>query len=217
LTTTRSHPLDVVLRASSLAIVGASRDATKRGHHVVRSLLEGRYTGAIYPVHPAGGELFGLRVWRALDEIDGKPELALICTPAATVAALIEACGRKPVPAAVVLAVGFGETDAAGAQLEAELRAAVVRTCVRVVGPNTSGIMNATTGGGHGALCADTLYAQNAPLASFATRRARGCKRCSETPPLSTTPSASPARRTAHPPCSRMPCKSCSTTTPSAR
>lgn len=142
----RSHPLDAILRASSVAIVGASQDPTKRGHHAVRSLLEGGFAGAVYPVHPAGGDLFGLRVWRSLEEIDGQPELALICTPAGTVPQLIEECGRKGIRGAVVLAVGFGEAGSAGVRLDAALRGAATRAGVRVVGPNTSGIMNAATG-----------------------------------------------------------------------
>lgn len=138
----RGNVLDAVLRPRGVAVVGASRDVTKRGYQVVRALLDGGFGGGIYPVNPAGGELCGLRVWHSVESIEGDPDLALVCTPAATVPAVIEACGRRGVAAAVVLAVGFGE--AAADSTERALRDAIARSGVRVVGPNTSGVMNLT-------------------------------------------------------------------------
>lgn len=73
-------------------------------------------------------------------------DLAVLCTPAATAPSLVRACGQKGVGAAVVLAVGFGESGAEGERLEAELRAAGRAGGVRIVGPNTSGLMNLHAG-----------------------------------------------------------------------
>lgn len=112
----------------------------------MRTLRDAGYRGRVFPVNPAGGVLFGRSVARSVDEIDGRPDLALICTPAPTVPDLLDACARKGVAGAVVLAVGFGEADAAGDELEDRLRAVVHRTGIRVVGPNTSGLMNPSIG-----------------------------------------------------------------------
>jgi acetyltransferase len=131
-----------VFRPRSVAIVGASHDPTKRGYQAVRALLEAGYAGPIYPVNPRGGELHGVRVHKSLDEIPRVPDLALVCTPAATVPEVLEACSARGIPAAVVLALGFAETGAEGAALEDVVRAVVRRTGIRVVGPNTSGILN---------------------------------------------------------------------------
>jgi acetate---CoA ligase (ADP-forming) len=139
-------PLDAVYAPRGVVVIGASRDARKRGHQAVRALLDGGYRGAIHPVNPSGGELCGLRVWPSVEAVQGVAELALICTPAETVAARLEECGRAGIRAAVVLAVGFGEAGAAGAALEADLAAAAARSGVRVVGPNTSGVLNPRIG-----------------------------------------------------------------------
>ena len=134
--------LDFIFRPRSVAIVGASHDVTKRGYQAVRALLDAHYQGTIIPVNPRGGELLGLPVATTIPQAD----LALICTPAHTVADIIRECARAGVPGAVVLALGFAETGADGERLEQELRTAARETGVRVVGPNTSGIMNLQIG-----------------------------------------------------------------------
>lgn len=135
-----------VLAPRSIAVVGASKDPTKRGHQVVKALLAGPFQGPIHPVNPAGGELLGLKVATGLDELTGQVDLAVLCTPAGAAPSVVEACGRAGVAGAVVLALGFGEMGGDGARLEGELRSAARRWGVRVIGPNTSGMLNLGVG-----------------------------------------------------------------------
>lgn len=137
-----SHPLDCIFRPRSVAVVGASWDPTKRGHQAVRALLESGYAGAIQPVNPGGGELLGLPVARAVKELDEAPDLALICTPASSVPGVLAECADRGIRGAVVIALGFRETGAEGAALEAAIAEVARRTGIRVVGPNTHGILN---------------------------------------------------------------------------
>lgn len=108
----------------------------------MRALLESGYAGRIHPVNPKGGELLGLAVARSVEELAETPDLALICTPASTVPGVLEACGRKGIRGAVVIALGFRETGEDGAALEAAVAEAARRAGIRVVGPNTNGILN---------------------------------------------------------------------------
>src|SRR5688572_10819611 len=93
--------LDCVFRPRSVAIVGASSDPTKRGYQAVRALLDAGYAGPIYPVNPRGGELHGMRVYTSLESVKEVPDLALVCTPASTIANVLESCAAKTIPAAV--------------------------------------------------------------------------------------------------------------------
>lgn len=127
-------------------MVGASADPTKRGHQILRSLLRDGFEGAVYAVNPRGGEILGHRVYDRIEALPDVPDLAVVCTPAASAPEVVEACGRRGIPGAVILAVGFGETGTDGAALEARLRQAGDRTGVRVVGPNTSGLLNLPLG-----------------------------------------------------------------------
>ena len=69
-------------------------------------------------------------------------DVALIATPAGTLPAVLEDCGRKGVKGAVVLAGGFGEMGREGRQLENEMVAVAKKHNIRLIGPNTSGMLN---------------------------------------------------------------------------
>lgn len=134
--------LDALLRPRSVVVVGASSDRSKRGHQVIPALREAGFGGTIVPVNPKGGEILGLPVVPSVEELSEPVELALVCTPAPSVPGILERCAAAGVRAAVVLATGFGESGEEGAALEAAVREVALRTGIRVVGPNTSGILN---------------------------------------------------------------------------
>jgi acetyltransferase len=137
-----TDPLAAIFEARSVAVVGASADSRKRGHQVVRSLLGSAYEGDILPVHPDGGTLLGLPVARSVTDLPCCPDLALVCTRAASVPGVLERCAGRGVKGAVILAVGFDESGPEGEALAREVGAIADRTGLRVIGPNTSGFMN---------------------------------------------------------------------------
>ena len=137
--------LERILKAGSVAVVGASRNPTKRGYQAIRTLLEEGYQGRIYPVNPKESEILGLKCYPKVSEIPGDVDLALITTPARTVPAILADCGRKGVKGAVIIAGGFRETGEEGRRLEQEVVAAARANAIRLIGPNTSGMMNLVT------------------------------------------------------------------------
>jgi len=138
--------LEKVLNAESVAVVGASKNETKRGYQTIRTLLEEKYEGDIYPVNPKETSILGFKCHKAVSEIEGFVDLALIATPARTLPVVLEDCGRKGVRGAVILAGGFGETGQAGRQLENEVVDIARKHGIRLIGPNTSGMMNLKDG-----------------------------------------------------------------------
>ncbi|MCB2145187.1 MAG: acetate--CoA ligase family protein [Deltaproteobacteria bacterium] len=134
--------LEHVLNARSVAVVGASKVPTKRGYQTIRTLLDERYEGAIYPVNPKEKSIMGLKCYTAVSQIPGEVDVALIATPAKTVPAVLEDCGKKGVKGAIILATGFGETGAKGKALEGEVLNMAGRHNIRLIGPNTSGMIN---------------------------------------------------------------------------
>ncbi|MCY4571914.1 MAG: acetate--CoA ligase family protein [Gemmatimonadetes bacterium] len=146
---TSKHDLSVlrqVFEPRSIAVVGASANPTKRGHQILRALDESGYAGAVYAVNRGGGTILGQPVYKSVEDLPEAADLAVLCTPAATTVALVRACGERGVGGAVVLAVGFGESAGEGAELEARLREAGREHGVRIVGPNTSGLLNLPLG-----------------------------------------------------------------------
>ncbi len=135
-----SNPLNEIMNARSIVFYGASGNPTKMGSGLLVTLLTNHYPGAIYPIHPRENEIFGLRTYRSVSEIEGGAELAVIILPAKSVPPLIDELGAAGIRRAVIVTAGFEETG--GAELQRELNAAARRHGLRYVGPNCIGIAN---------------------------------------------------------------------------
>ena len=131
-----------IFEPASLAVVGASANPAKRGHQILRGLARSGYPGPVHAVNPRGGRLLGHDLLTSVEALPRGVDLAVLCTPAAMAPELVRACGERGVGGVVVLAVGFGESGNAGAELEARLGEAARAHGVRVIGPNTSGMMS---------------------------------------------------------------------------
>jgi acetyltransferase len=138
--------LDKILNAKSVAIVGASKNATKRGFQSIRTLLDEKYEGNIYPVNPKEDSILGFKCFKKVSEIPEPVDMALIATPARTLPAVLEDCGKKKVKGAVILAGGFGEMGAEGRVLEDLVVETARKNNIRIIGPNTSGMINLHSG-----------------------------------------------------------------------
>jgi len=138
--------LEKVLNAESVAIVGASKNETKRGYQAIRTLIDEKYSGRIYPVNPKEKHILGLECFPKVSAIKGPVDLALITTPAKTIPAILEDCGKKGVSGAVLIAGGFGELGQEGRTLENDVVAVAEKHHIRLIGPNTSGMMNLKDG-----------------------------------------------------------------------
>jgi acetyltransferase len=140
------HYLRPLLAPRSVALVGATEREGTLGRIVYRNLAAGGLGGALYPVNPKHREIFGRRAYGRLSELPQPPDLAVIVTPARTVAGIIEDAGAARVRAAVVLTSGFGEAGREGLALQEEVLKAATRGGVRILGPNCLGVMRTDCG-----------------------------------------------------------------------
>ncbi|MBW2064018.1 MAG: acetate--CoA ligase family protein [Deltaproteobacteria bacterium] len=138
--------LDRILNAESVAIVGASKNETKRGYQAIKTLIDEGFEGLIYPVNPKEDKILGFKCYKRVADIQDPVDVALITTPAKTIPGVLEDCGKKGVPGAVIIAGGFGELGREGKRLENEIIEVARKYGIRVIGPNTSGIMNLKSG-----------------------------------------------------------------------
>jgi acetyltransferase len=138
--------LDRVFAPQSVAVVGASTDPSKRGNQVIRALREDKYPHPIYGVNPRGGSAYDVDLLPSVAELPLGTDLALVALPARLVPSAIRELGARHVAGAVVLADGFAEPGDDGPELQADLLQAVAESGVRVIGPNTSGVLNVPLG-----------------------------------------------------------------------
>jgi len=141
-----AHYLDPILNPRTIAIIGASKDPAKRGYRAIQSLFSDNYQGTILPINPKEPEILGLKCYPTIGDVPGEIDLALVCTAAKTVPGVVDACGKKGVKGAILLAGGFSEASEAGRLLEEEAVANARRHGIRLIGPNTNGMFSARLG-----------------------------------------------------------------------
>ena len=134
--------LECFFTPGSIAVAGASRNPQKLGYVMLDNLLRARFKGPIYPVNPNAESVLGLPAYARIDDIPERVDLAILTVPASAVLQVVDECARKGVRAAVVITAGFRETGAAGAMREREIVERARAGGVRIVGPNSVGVIN---------------------------------------------------------------------------
>ena len=123
----------------SVAIVGASPQRGSARNNLVRVLLKHGFTGTVYPVSPSHTEIEGLKAYPSVGVLPEAPDVALVITPAPTVAGIIAECGAKGIRHAIVYSSGFEEV--ASGKEHARCLAEAARTHdVAVLGANCQGV-----------------------------------------------------------------------------
>lgn len=138
--------MDIFMAPRSVAVLGVSRRTGKGSFNLVEALFAFGYQGEIYPVNPWAEEIAGLRAYPDVRAIPGEVDLAVISTPRETVPQLLEACAERGIRGAVVVPQGFADADHTGQKLQDQLAWIARNRGIRVLGPNTLGVMNAFSG-----------------------------------------------------------------------
>ncbi|HLF26276.1 MAG TPA: acetate--CoA ligase family protein [Anaerolineae bacterium] len=134
--------LNTLFAPRGVAVIGASRDATKLSYGVARNLIASGYAGAIHFVNPRANRIMGLPCYPSISSVPDPVDLAVIVIPAAQVPQSLEDCGRRGVRAAIIISGGFGETGAPGKRLERQIAEIARRWGLRLVGPNCIGVID---------------------------------------------------------------------------
>lgn len=134
--------IEQLLKPSSIAVIGASNQANRPGNAVMRNLLQGKFDGPIMPVTPHYKSVNGVLAYRSIEELPIVPDLAIICTRATRVPAIILQLGRKGTRTAIVIAAGLDNLfTAQGTNLQEQMQAIAKERGVRILGPDSLGIL----------------------------------------------------------------------------
>jgi len=139
-----SSSLDSLFRPQVACVIGASQHPEKIGHIVFQYLRESQVR--TYPVNPSVSEIDGVRCYASVKEIPARVDLAVITLPAPAVPEAIRECAAAGVRAAIPVSGGFAETGPAGAALERQVKETASQAGMRVLGPNTLGVLVPASG-----------------------------------------------------------------------
>ncbi len=134
--------IDGIVNARSLAIVGASIKPGKFGTLLTASQLAMGFTGPVYLVNPAGGEIHGRTVYSDLGSLPETPDLVAVAVPAQYSIPILRDCARMGVKGVIMVAAGFRDAGPEGTALEQEAIRVAHDGGVRIIGPNCFGIYN---------------------------------------------------------------------------
>lgn len=138
------NALSRLLHPASIALVGASPDASKLAGRPLVYLKQYGYQGRIYSVNPKHKQIHGLPCVASVEDLPQGVDLALILLPAKGVADALEQCGRRGVASAISIAGGFAEAGKVDEQQR--LTDICKRHGIRLVGPNCVGVLQPAEG-----------------------------------------------------------------------
>ncbi|MGQ9653538.1 MAG: acetate--CoA ligase family protein [Thermodesulfobacteriota bacterium] len=131
-----------MLNPRGVAVIGASSRANSIGYWFVESLLKGGFRGGIFPVNPRGGKILGLRVREDLKALSGLVDLGILAIPSEAALLALKDCQGLGMAGVVVTAGGFAEVGEEGKRAQDMLVQAARGHGLRVVGPNSMGLIN---------------------------------------------------------------------------
>ena len=139
--------LDAIFKPKAVALIGASPRPHAVGFVTAENLLAGGFEGPIMPVNPKHRAVGGVLTYPDVKSLPVTPDLAVICTPPATVPGLIAELGARGTRGAVVITAGFRELGSAeGKALEKAMLEAAQPHLLRIVGPNCVGLISTPIG-----------------------------------------------------------------------
>lgn len=138
--------LDPLFAPANVAVIGASDKPRSVGRTILRNLIDSPFGGAVYPINPAHAQVLGIKAYPHIADAPEVVDLAVIATPAPTVPELIRECVAANTKCAIVISTGFRESGPAGAELEQQIIEAIRGSALRILGPNSLGLIRPPTG-----------------------------------------------------------------------
>lgn len=126
----------------SVAVIGASNRPHSVGATVLHNLVEAEFAGAILPVNPKYDTLDGHRVYPTVSSLPMAPDLAVICTPPATIPDIVRELGERGTKAAIVITAGLGAViNQHGVSMKDAMLTAARPYLLRILGSNCVGLL----------------------------------------------------------------------------
>ncbi|MGH7930813.1 MAG: CoA-binding protein, partial [Candidatus Binatia bacterium] len=139
-------PVENLLRAKSVAIIGASqKGAWPQG--IYRNLKGAKFPGGVYLINPNYKELYGDKCYPALADLPEVPEELLVLIPTRAVLGVLDEAVKLGTKAATIYTAGFGEgDDPKGNERAQAMRELCERSGFVICGPNCMGAYSVAEG-----------------------------------------------------------------------
>lgn len=126
----------------SVALIGISRKSGPGSLNLMERMVQFGFPGRIYPVNPNAKEILGEKAYPNVRAVGEKVDLAVISSPRETTIGILEDCVAANIKSAIVVNQGFTDADRRGNELQQKMVEITKRDGIRILGPNTLGVIN---------------------------------------------------------------------------
>jgi len=126
----------------SIVIVGANKVMGTVPYDILKNILDGHYTGTMYPVNPRHPEIAEIRTYKYVIDIEDPVDLAIVVYPSSVCHMALEQCGQKGIKAVIIISAGFKEVGGAGIEREQQIVEIARKYDISIIGPNCLGVIN---------------------------------------------------------------------------
>lgn len=131
-----------LLNPRRIALVGASADPARLTARAQVYLRKHGFDGDLFPVNPRAETVLGEKSYPTIADIPGPVDLAYLLLGTEHVEGVIADVAAKGIPVAAILADGFAEAGPEGQARQERLLATAKAAGVRILGPNSMGLIN---------------------------------------------------------------------------
>lgn len=134
--------IETLVNPKSVAVIGASADPAKIGYQILHNLVEGKFSGKIFPINPKAEEILSLKAFPEITSVGEPVDLAVIVVPGQFVIPVLKQCAESKVKSVIVISAGFAETGTEGKKIQDEMVSICRDAGITMLGPNCLGLLN---------------------------------------------------------------------------
>jgi acyl-CoA synthetase (NDP forming) len=127
---------------TSVAIIGATEKAGSIPGIILKNLITTGFAGRLYPVNPKYEQVFGLKCFPSILDIQEEITLTVIAIPAKFVLDILKQQAKKHIRYSIIISAGFREMGEDGARMEEEIRLFSRENNIKILGPNCLGVLD---------------------------------------------------------------------------
>lgn len=134
--------LEHFFNPKSIVILGASGNPGKFGNQIIKNIVELGYKGKVFLVHPTRNSILNFPTFNNVKDLPEVPETAIVVLSSDLVIDAVEELARKGVKHIILQSSGFSEYNGEGKEREELLIRIAKENNLRLIGPNTIGLIN---------------------------------------------------------------------------
>ncbi|MCW9047147.1 MAG: bifunctional acetate--CoA ligase family protein/GNAT family N-acetyltransferase [Gammaproteobacteria bacterium] len=141
-----THFLDRLFDPQAIAVFGASKRPDSVGARVFDNIRQAGYRGELYAINPKYKRLHHKPCFSSIKKINKPVDLAVIATPAKTVAEILQTCGEHGVRAVIIISAASSVDKNARETMNKAVLEIARKYQMRILGPNCLGLIRPVAG-----------------------------------------------------------------------